>query len=290
MANSRESGKSSLIERAFHRLRRAIERPIGQPERAREEVPVGWDFGPEGQPGTVTSSDKIGSAPLPDPPDSRDVGPIGGPPADATIRGDASEIRPSEPTDESVRQYVGRDDAGLGSGRPEAWDRPLPGGHLSETASPAPGVASGGGATGDGSHVPANAAGDGQATQYTGHDAGDHGTGPDAIASGPGSASDPVAYDPGPGPTPKPVAHDAGPGPTPEPVAHDAGPGPTLGPVAHDAGPGPTPGPVVHDPGPGPAPDPLGMIRGPVPLRDPAMSAQVAVQVVARVAVVQMVA
>src|SRR5688572_10385553 len=31
------------------RLKKAIDRPIGQPEQAHEEVPIGWDFGPEGQ-------------------------------------------------------------------------------------------------------------------------------------------------------------------------------------------------------------------------------------------------
>ena len=39
------------------RLRKAIERPIGQPDRAREEEPIGWDFGPDGPPDIIGGTD-----------------------------------------------------------------------------------------------------------------------------------------------------------------------------------------------------------------------------------------
>ena len=59
MAKSREPGKSSLNERSSGELSKAIERPIGQPERAHEEVPIGWDFGPEGPPENLTGSENL---------------------------------------------------------------------------------------------------------------------------------------------------------------------------------------------------------------------------------------
>ena len=36
--------------RADSELKKAIDRPIGEPDQAREEAPVGWDFGPDGDP------------------------------------------------------------------------------------------------------------------------------------------------------------------------------------------------------------------------------------------------
>ncbi|MDL2403811.1 VCBS domain-containing protein [Rhizobium mayense] len=45
-------------DRADGRLRKAIDKPIGQPDDAREEAPVGWDFGPDGlPPGVVPGLD-----------------------------------------------------------------------------------------------------------------------------------------------------------------------------------------------------------------------------------------
>ena len=113
MADSDEPGKGGFIERSLRRLRKAIERPIGQPEPAREEVPIGWDFGPDGQPGEVTGSDQIGSRAFSDPSGSYDIRPIDAPNADVTIRGDSDESRPSEPTDERAQQLDGSGDIGL---------------------------------------------------------------------------------------------------------------------------------------------------------------------------------
>src|SRR5690606_27113417 len=37
-------------EKLGSKLRKAIDRLVGRPERAREEAPIGWDFGPHGNP------------------------------------------------------------------------------------------------------------------------------------------------------------------------------------------------------------------------------------------------
>jgi VCBS repeat-containing protein len=48
---------------AERQLKKARERPIGEPERAREEAPIGWDFGPDGPPldtpGTVVGESAV---------------------------------------------------------------------------------------------------------------------------------------------------------------------------------------------------------------------------------------
>jgi hypothetical protein len=168
MATSRQPGKSSLNERSTGELSKAIERPIGQPERAHEEVPIGWDFGPEGLPGNVTGSDNIGAGPLSDASAPRDIGPIGHPMADAAVRGDGSESAPSEPVDERAAPYDTTDDAGLVSGRPEVLEHTFANALASETLNLELGLGNSGGAASGATYVPAQTAGHGQPDQHAG--------------------------------------------------------------------------------------------------------------------------
>ncbi len=56
----------------LRKLKKAIDRLIGQPEQAREEAPIGWDFGPDGNP---LWADRTAGGHVPDstPPQSVDI-------------------------------------------------------------------------------------------------------------------------------------------------------------------------------------------------------------------------
>jgi VCBS repeat-containing protein len=46
---AKEPGSHAAKDKSNGPLKKATDRPIGEPDRAREEAPIGWDFGPEGQ-------------------------------------------------------------------------------------------------------------------------------------------------------------------------------------------------------------------------------------------------
>ncbi len=49
MAESARGSKNITASSSAPEPKKAIDRPIGQPDPAREEAPIGWDFGPEGE-------------------------------------------------------------------------------------------------------------------------------------------------------------------------------------------------------------------------------------------------
>jgi hypothetical protein len=143
-------------------LKKAIDRPIGQPEPAREEQPIGWVFDPDGDLSPVDGSSGPGGQPV----DTDQLGPLSG-----KLPEEGREAGATSAPDDAASRYVGvsgRSDAGseadqslhpqtaepvhIGSGgliTPSEGPRPaLPEQHES---APAAGHAAGGGGGGGGS-------------------------------------------------------------------------------------------------------------------------------------------
>ena len=87
-------------------LKKAIDRPIGQPEPAREEQPIGWVFDPDGDLSPVDGSSGPGGQPV----DTDQLGPLSG-----KLPEEGREAGATSAPDDAASRYVGvsgRSDAG----------------------------------------------------------------------------------------------------------------------------------------------------------------------------------